>query len=246
MFMKMNNMINNFSVVIPIFNEEEIFSESANKIYKICEEMNIPFEIIFSENGSTDNTVNLIQAFIENKDNCFMIRNKLANYGLALKNGFKNTKNELVISFDIDYFSKQFLEQAIQLDEKYVALVASKRMSESQDERTFVRKIATTVFVFILKLLFQTSLSDTHGMKAIRRSNIQKEINNVISTQDIFDTELLIRIEKSGFKILEVPARVNEIRPSVSVIFTRIPRTLKSLFILRYQLLKESLNTNNL
>ena len=94
--------------------------------------------------------------------------------------------------------------------------------------------------------MFQTSLSDTHGMKAIRRSNIQREINNVISTQDIFDTELLIRIEKSGFKILEVPAKVNEIRPSVSVIFTRIPRTLKSLLILRYQLLKESLNTKNL
>ena len=246
MFMKMNNMINNFSVVIPIFNEEEIFSESANKIHKICEEMNMPFEIIFSENGSTDNTVNLIKAFIENKDNCYMIRNELANYGLALKNGFKNAKNELVISFDIDYFSKQFLEQATQLDQKFVALVASKRLSESQDERTFVRKIATSVFVFILKLLFQTSLSDTHGMKAIRRSNIQREINNVISTQDIFDTELLIRIEKSGFKILEVPAKVNEIRPSVSVIFTRIPRTLKSLFILRYQLLKESLNTKNL
>ena len=208
--------------------------------------MNMPFEIIFSENGSTDNTVNLIKAFIENKDNCYMIRNELANYGLALKNGFKNAKNELVISFDIDYFSKQFIEQAIQLDEKFVALVASKRLSESQDERTFVRKVATSVFVFILKLLFQTSLSDTHGMKAIRRSNIQREINNVISTQDIFDTELLIRIEKSGFKILEVPAKVNEIRPSVSVIFTRIPRTLKSLLILRYQLLKESLNTKNL
>ena len=75
---------------------------------------------------------------------------------------------------------------------------------------------------------------------------IEKEINNVISTQDIFDTELLIRIERSGFKISEVPAKVNEIRPSVSVIFTRIPRTLKSLFLLRLQLFKESLNTNNL
>ena len=246
MFMKMNSMINNFSVVIPVFNEEEIFLESANKIYKICEEMNIPFEIIFSENGSTDSTVSLIQAFIENKENCFMIKSELANYGLALKNGFENTKYELVISFDIDYFSKKFLKQAIQLDEKFVALVASKRLSESQDERTLIRKMATSAFVFILKLLFQTSLSDTHGMKAIRRINIQKEINNVISSQDIFDTELLIRIEKSGFKILEVPAKVNEIRPSVSVIFTRIPRTLKSLFILRYQLLKESLNTNNL
>ena len=119
-------------------------------------------------------------------------------------------------------------------------------MSESEDERTIVRKLATSTFVLILKFLFQTSLSDTHGMKAIRRDNIQKEINNVISTQDIFDTELLIRIEKSGFKIHEVPAKVNEVRPSVSIIFKRIPRTLKSLFKLRYQLFKESLKTNNL
>jgi len=244
--MKMNNMINNFSVVIPVFNEEEIFLDSANKIYKICKEMNKPFEIIFSENGSSDNTVNLIQTFINDKDNCFMIRNEIANYGLALKNGFENSKNELIISFDIDYFSKRFLEQSLNLNQEFVALVASKRMSESEDKRTFVRKLATSTFVFILKILFQTSLSDTHGMKAIRRNNIQKEINNVISSQDIFDTELLIRIEKSGFKIQEVPTKVNEIRPSVSVIFKRIPRTLKSLFRLRYQLFKESLNTNNL
>ena len=246
MFMKMNNMINNFSVVIPVFNEEEIFLDSANKIYKICKEMNKPFEIIFSENGSSDNTVNLIQTFINDKDNCFMIRNEIANYGLALKNGFENSKNEIIISFDIDYFSKRFLEQSLNLNQEFVALIASKRMSESEDERTIVRKLATSTFVLLLKFLFQTSLSDTHGMKAIRRDNIQKEINNVISTQDIFDTELLIRIEKSGFRIQEVPAKVNEIRPSVSVIFTRIPRTLKSLFKLRYQLFKESLKTNNL
>ena len=246
MFMKMNNMINNFSVVIPVFNEEEVFLESANKIYKICLEMNKPFEIIFSENGSTDNTVKLIETFIRGKDNCFMINNNFANYGLALKNGFESVKNDIVISFDIDYFSKKFLLQALQLNENFVALVASKRLIESEDERTLIRKMATSVFVFILKLLFRTSLSDTHGMKAIRKDNIEKEINNVISTQDIFDTELLIRIERSGFRISEVPAKVNEIRPSVSVIFTRIPRTLKSLFKLRFQLFKESLNTNNL
>ena len=146
MFMKMNSMINNFSVVIPVFNEEEIFLESADKIFNICQEMNMPFEIIFSENGSTDNTVKLIETFIGDKDNCFMINNNYANYGLALKNGFENAKNEIVISFDIDYFSKKFLKQALQLDENFVALVASKRLSESEDERTFVRKMATSIF----------------------------------------------------------------------------------------------------
>ena len=100
MLMKMNNMINNFSVVIPVFNEEEVVLESANKIYKICLEMNKPFEIIFSENGSTDNTVKLIETFIGDKDNCFMINSSIANYGLALKNGFESVKNDIVISFE--------------------------------------------------------------------------------------------------------------------------------------------------
>ena len=239
-------MINNFSVVIPVFNEEEIFLDSAKEIYNICKQVDKPFEIIFSENGSSDNTVNLIQNFIDDKDSCFMISNEIANYGLALKNGFKNAKNDLIISFDIDYFSQEFPDQSLKLNDEFAAIVASKRMSESEDKRTIVRKLATSTFVFILKILFQTSLSDTHGMKAIRRVNIEKEIDNVISTQDIFDTELLIRIEKSGFKIQEVPTKVNEMRPSVSVIFKRIPRTLKSLLKLRYQLFKESLNTNNL
>ena len=46
----------NFSVVIPIFNEEDILEESTNSIFSLCKSMGIDFEIIFSENGSTDNT----------------------------------------------------------------------------------------------------------------------------------------------------------------------------------------------
>ena len=83
-------------------------------------------------------------------------------------------------------------------------------------------------------------------MKAIKKECIDEFINTVVSTQDIFDTELLIRIEKSGKKIREVPAIVNEIRPSVSVIYKRIPRTVKSLIKLKTVFYKESLKTNNL
>ena len=132
------------------------------------------------------------------------------------------------------------------LDKKYSAITASKRLNKSNDGRRLIRRIATQTFVGILKLLFRTNLSDTHGMKAIRNTFIRKEINNVVSTQDLFDTELLIRIEKSGEKIQEIPAVVSEIRPSVSVIYKRIPRTVKSLIRLRIQLSKESLNTKNL
>ena len=48
----------------------------------------------------------------------------------------------------------------------------------------------------LLKLLFKTELSDTHGMKAVRKAPIINQIHNVVCTQDLFDSELLIRIER--------------------------------------------------
>jgi len=246
MIMRANFTINNFSVVVPIYNEEEILLDSCHKILKICKKMDMDFEIIFSENGSTDKTLTLINEFSSEKSECKVISNQVANYGIALRNGFQEARNDMIISFDIDYFSEEFLLDSLSLEKKYSAITASKRLSESQDGRKFVRRIATNFFVLILKILFQTSMSDTHGMKGIRRSSCEEEIQNVVSTQDLFDTELLLRIERSGGYIHEVPAMINEIRPSVSLIYSRIPRTIYSLIKLRIQLFKESLKTKNL
>ena len=238
--------VKNFSVVVPVFNEEEIILHSAAQIYDLCRRKNLDFELIFVENGSLDQTLPLIKQFILEKIECKILEIDLANYGNALKEGFLSATNEIVISFDIDYFSEDFLNEALELNQKFAAITASKRLVKSHDGRRLIRRLATFTFVKILKILFKTKLSDTHGMKAVRRNSITSQIENVVSTQDLFDTELLIRIEKSGEEILEIPAVVNEIRPSVSVIYKRIPRTIISLFKLRLQLSKESLNTKSL
>ena len=236
----------NFSIVIPIFNEEEILEESTNAIFSLCKRMEIDFEIIFSENGSTDKTKAIAEELTNKHPEIKIISNSEPNYGNALKTGFEIAKNDLVISFDIDYYSESFLSEALKLESEYSGITASKRLGSSEDGRRFIRRLATNFFVILLKTLFGTKLSDTHGMKAIKKSEIEKFLPKVISTQDIFDTELLIRIEKNGGKIKEVPAKVNEIRPSVSLIYKRIPRTLKSLIKLRIIFYKESLKTKNL
>ena len=237
---------NSFSIVIPIFNEQEILEESVNNIFAICKRTQKKFEIILSENGSNDNTLEIAKKISNEYSEIKVISSNTPNYGMALRSGFIEASNSLVVSFDIDYYSESFLNMALMLEEDFSAITASKRLVQSNDGRRFVRKIATNTFVFLLKLLFRTTLSDTHGMKAIKKICIDEFVNDVVSTQDIFDTELLIRIEKSGKKIKEVPAIVNEIRPSVSVIYKRIPRTLKSLFKLKIVFYKESLKTNSL
>ena len=244
--MESNFNFKNFSIVIPIFNEEEILEESTNAIFSLCKRMEIDFEIIFSENGSTDKTKAIAEELTNKYPEIKIISNPEPNYGNALKTGFKIAKNDLVISFDIDYYSESFLSEALKLESEYSGITASKRLGSSEDGRRFIRRLATNFFVILLKTLFGTKLSDTHGMKAIKKSEIEKFLPKVVSTQDIFDTELLIRIEKNGGKIKEVPAKVNEIRPSVSLIYKRIPRTLKSLIKLRIIFYKESLKTKNL
>lgn len=244
--MKSNSMFNSFSIVIPIYNEEEILIESVNSIISMCERTELTYELLLIENGSTDKTLEIAQS-LSNMNNSIKVHSlNQANYGNALKNGFSLAIYDLVVAFDIDYYSETFLITSLQLETEFSAITASKRLQTSEDARRLIRRIATNFFVYLLKVLFNTDLSDTHGMKAIKKTEINKFIEQVVSTQDIFDTELLLRIERNGGKVKEVPAKINEIRPSVSLIYKRIPRTLKSLIKLRYIFYMESLKTKNL
>jgi len=244
--MKSNSMFNSFSIVIPIYNEEEILIESVNSIISMCERTELTYELLLIENGSTDKTLEIAQS-LSNMNNSIKVHSlNQANYGNALKTGFSLAIYELVVAFDIDYYSETFLITSLQLESEYSAITASKRLQTSEDARRLIRRLATNFFVYLLKVLFNTDLSDTHGMKALKKSEINKFIEQVVSTQDIFDTELLLRIERNGGKVKEVPTKINEIRPSVSLIYKRIPRTLKSLIKLRYIFYMESLKTKNL
>ena len=244
--MKSNSMFNSFSIVIPIYNEEEILLESVNSIISMCERTELTYELLLIENGSTDKTLEIAQSLSTINNSIKVHSLNQANYGNALKNGFSLAIYDLVVAFDIDYYSETFLITSLQLETEFSAITASKRLQTSEDARRLIRRVATNFFVYLLKVLFNTDLSDTHGMKAIKKTEINKFIEQVVSTQDIFDTELLLRIERNGGKVKEVPAKINEIRPSVSLIYKRIPRTLKSLIKLRYIFYMESLKTKNL
>jgi glycosyltransferase involved in cell wall biosynthesis len=241
--MSQNYKFNNFSIVVPVFNEEKIFLESAKNIYNICKKTGLNFEIIFSENGSKDKTLEIAENFVSDKLECTVISDEIPDYGNALKNGFREAKNEITISFDIDYYSEEFLYEALHLNDKFSAIIASKRLRDSNDDRSIIRRLISNVFSLILRIIFGTKLSDTHGMKAIKTDVLKKELENIISTQWMFDTELLMRIEKKGHLIKEVPIIVTEIRPSVYSMSGDIPKTLYLIVRLRLRMFLDIINS---
>jgi glycosyltransferase involved in cell wall biosynthesis len=93
----------NISVVIPLLNEEESLNELYNWIAKVMQSNHFSYEIIFIDDGSTDNSWQTIETLAEKDANVKGIRFS-KNYGKsqALHIGFKKAIGDVVVTMDAD------------------------------------------------------------------------------------------------------------------------------------------------
>ncbi len=92
-----------FSLIIPIYNEEDNIDELHSRVVDSLSELNVPFEIIFVNDGSFDNSLDkLIQ--IHNRDNRCKVINLSRNYGhqAAYTAGMEYSKSEYTCLMDGD------------------------------------------------------------------------------------------------------------------------------------------------
>jgi glycosyltransferase involved in cell wall biosynthesis len=91
------------SLVIPLFNEEESLPELVEWIERVCKGNNFTHEIIMVDDGSTDNSWNVIETLSRQYDAVRGIKFQ-RNYGkaAALNEGFKAATGDVVITMDAD------------------------------------------------------------------------------------------------------------------------------------------------
>ena len=91
------------SVVIPLYNEGESIDELNNSINGILKNSNIEYELIYVDDGSTDNSWQEIIKISKNHSKIYACK-FLKNYGksMALLAGFEKSKGAVVITMDAD------------------------------------------------------------------------------------------------------------------------------------------------
>lgn len=91
------------TVVVPLLNEEESLPELTEWIVKVATDAKLSYEILFVDDGSTDNSWNVIQQLAEKYKTVKAIRFR-RNFGksAALHEGFKRAGGEVVITMDAD------------------------------------------------------------------------------------------------------------------------------------------------
>jgi glycosyltransferase involved in cell wall biosynthesis len=231
------------SVVMPAFNEAEILGTSVKSVVDGLRARAEVFEVLVVENGSTDTTLSIASDLAAKYPEVRVEHRDEADYGRALRSGLLDATGDAVVNFDTDYFDLDFLEAAVAqvlADDGPVIVVGSKRGEGATDNRDPIRKLATLVFSTILRVVFGLGVSDTHGIKAMRRVAVEPYARICTFGQDLFDTELILRVERAGLRTSEIPVEVRELRPARSTFITRVPRTLRGLCKLRWALWKES------
>jgi glycosyltransferase involved in cell wall biosynthesis len=228
---------------MPAHNEEGLLDTTMADVTKALRGRDLRFEVLVVENGSTDATLADARAFAADDDTVVVLTRPVADYGEAMRAGILAATGDVVVVFDVDYYDADFVDQvlpSLTIADGPAIVVGSKRAPGTTDTRPWPRRAITAGFTTVLRFGFGLTVSDTHGMKAMRREVVIPIVDRCRNGTDLFDTELVLRAGRAGLRVAEVPVTVEERRPSRTPIARRILRTLGGLVRLRVQLWRDS------
>ena len=221
------------SIVIPVFNEEGLLAAAINDLVVELDHRlgDLKYEIIITENGSTDGTLELAYKLERKYEQVRVLHSPEPNYGRALRRGILEARGTYVLCDEIDICDVGFHERALSILEADQAdmVVGSKAHQEAQDQRPLLRRAGTTVINGLLRVLVGFQGTDTHGLKAFKRQILLPVVSRCIVDKDLFASEFVIRAERDAYRILEIPIVIHEKRPPTINLYKRVPHVLKSL-----------------
>jgi len=167
----------NLSIVIPLLNEEESLKELHQWIVKVMAENNFSYEVIFIDDGSTDDSWNIVQQLAAQNPNIKGIR-FLSNYGKsqALHAGFARAQGDVVITMDAD-----LQDSPDEIPELYSMIVNQKYdlvsgWKKKRYDSVVAKNIPSKLFNWAARKTSGVELNDFNcGLKAYRK-NVVKNI----------------------------------------------------------------------
>ena len=99
----------------------------------------------------------------------------------------------------------------------------------AEDQRPWARHAASLFYTGLLRTLLGFRGTDTHGLKAFRRDRLVDVARACVVERDLFASELVIRAQRMGRDVREIPITLHEKRPPSTHLLRRVPRVLKGL-----------------
>lgn len=198
------------SVVIPAFNEAERILPTLNSIARYLYEQHYSWEIIVVDDGSTDNTVQIIQQHsTEISPNIRLETIAHAGKGWAVKHGMLASNGQHRFMCDADLaMPVSYIEDFLYHMEQGQDIVLGSRQIEGAQRygESLGRHIRGRVFNWAVRAIAVRGFQDTQcGFKCFRGAIVNDLFKHQRTRGLGFDVEILFVAIKQGLQVLEIP-----------------------------------------
>jgi glycosyltransferase involved in cell wall biosynthesis len=198
------------SIIVPVYNEEKTIITILEKIKRNSSNL-IKYEVVVINDGSTDQTKNLLD---KNKHLFDKLISNDSNMGkgYSVKEGILNSTGTHIIfqDADLEYDPADYKKfEKIFLDFDADGIIGSRFIySNYTRSHNILNKIGNTILTFIFNLLYNTTFTDVYSCYFAFKKNLinAKELRTQGFEQH---AEILCRVIRGGKKFYEVPISYN-------------------------------------
>ncbi|KUK84164.1 MAG: glycosyl transferase family 2 [Microgenomates bacterium 39_6] len=204
------------SIVIPCYNESANLKRGVlTQVEAYLKKQKYLWEVIISDDGSTDNSRQLVKKFIKDKSGFVLLENRHGGKPYAVWQGIKKAKGEIILFTDMDQSTplKEIEKLLPFFDQGFEVVIGSRGIR--REGFPLYRQAASFIFLSFRRLLVLPNIKDTQcGFKAFRAEAAKKlfpKLSVLANWQEAsgwrvtaFDVELLFLAQKFGYSIKEV------------------------------------------
>jgi putative flippase GtrA len=197
-------------VVVPVFDEEAALEASVRRLHDFLSD-GFPFSwrIVIADNASTDATPAIAQRLAAELPHVASLRLDAKGRGRALRAAWSDSPARAVAYMDVDLSTdlRALLPLVAPLLSGHSDVAIGTRLAHgAKVVRGAKRELISRAYNTILRTVLRVRFSDAQcGFKALRADTARELLADVRDDEWFFDTELLVRAQRRGLRIHEVP-----------------------------------------
>ncbi|HMP74794.1 MAG TPA: glycosyltransferase family 2 protein [Kiritimatiellia bacterium] len=205
------------SIVIPAYNEEARLPPTLRAYLDYYEpRLGADFELIVVVNGSRDGTERVAREQIAAHPAVrVLVEPRAIGKGGAIMLGFAAARGERIGFVDADGATPPHaFDDLVRNIGDAGAIIASRWFKESvvHPPQPLKRRVASRIFNFFVRWFFKVKIRDTQcGAKVLTREAVQAVLPEIGITRWAFDVDLLFKLRRAGFRIVEHPTTWHDI-----------------------------------
>ena len=240
-------MIKSLSIIFPLYNEALRLKSSFNHILNfIKKKPAFKIEIIFVDDGSNDDSYELINQFIKNlrKNNKIKLKiiksKKNLGKGSALKLGIKKAKYDWILTTDVDMSVSLFQIcnwiKKKYINKKYFVYFGSRKHEKSIVEANFIREMLGAVMNLLTNIILNIKIKDTQCGYKLYKKTIAKLVFSKLKNQGYeHDMEIILLLKLRNIGIKELPVKWKHKKYSKLNVFWDPIKMFIGMFIIRFR-----------